>query len=337
MDSTAARATPKLSLVEPGQPLAPDNTPRPRIVVNEARHSFGTRRVLDGVGLHVVPGEIYGLLGPNGAGKTTLMKAICGRLNLDSGSVRIDSKNPRTSRAARRNIGFVPQDIALYAYLTVRENLTVFARLAGLRRTAIKSAVDEVLERTGLAPRASQLCRSLSGGYQRRVNICASILHNPSVLVLDEPTVGIDVDAREAIHALLKGIAAQGTAILLTTHDLDQAQTLASRIGILKSGRFIAEGAPAGLLRDTFGTRKELTAIFGTPPDAAGAQRLNHMGFGTTLSPAAWSCLVSSANIDVAGLTRLLGLAGLPPKEIRVREPDLGSLFVKLVSEGAAS
>ena len=310
--------------------------PRPRsslppvVVVTDARHAFGSRVALDGVSLTIQPGEIFGLLGPNGAGKSTLMRAICGRVKLDGGRVLLDGKDPRTDRVARRGIGFVPQDIALYANLTVRENLQAFARLSGVTRRNVAAAVTFGLERMGLADHANHLCRTLSGGYQRRLNICASILHTPKLLVLDEPTVGIDIDARESIHALLQDLRNQGTAILLTTHDLDQAQVLSDRVGILISGRFVAEGAPKDVLRQLFEGRIEVVAeLASTPVDSARAA-MQAIGLSAH-SLHSWVGYFQPDDLDLPSVTRGLTAAGVPLKEMRIRQPGLTSLIVALI------
>lgn len=313
---------------------AVDATASARLMVRAASHAFGSRMALDGVDLEIRPGEIFGLLGPNGAGKSTLMRAICGRLALDRGTIRLDGADPNTDAAARRQIGFVPQDIALYGYLTVRENLAVFAELSGVSRADIPEAIARSLARTGLTPRADQLCRTLSGGYQRRVNICASILHQPALLVLDEPTVGIDIDAREAIHALLLDLRARGTAILLTTHDLDQAQSLSNRVGILQRGRFIRSGAPADLIREAFAGQTELIAVLGKV-DAQRNAALRVLGLTPAAAHGTWMCLAPPTGIDLQAVSRRIAATGVTVKELRVREPDLATLFVAAVKAGA--
>jgi ABC-2 type transport system ATP-binding protein len=298
----------------------------PRLRVDGATHSYGNQPALRGISLALYPGEIYGLLGPNGAGKSTLMKAICGRFTLDSGSVRLDGADPTRSSAARRRIGFVPQEIALYSHLTVAENLAVFARLAGVARRNLSGVIALALADTGLTRHRDVLCRALSGGYQRRLNICASLLHQPPVLVLDEPTVGIDIDAREAIHALLRKLKARGTAILLTTHELDQAEALADRVGIMNDGRMLLEGVPEVLLKQAFGGYMELIAVLGKVT-AAQVRLLVAHGFTAGGHPGSWMALANPEGLDLAILTRELTAAGLAVKELRMRAPDLASLF----------
>ena len=324
-ETAASTAVPQVQQA-PHAPHPPVTT-QPRVRVVGATHHFGTRAVLNGANLEIRRGEIYGLLGPNGAGKTTLMRAICGRLRLDGGTVSVDAADPYTSATARMHIGLVPQDIALYPYLTVTENLAVFARLAGVPRAEIAGRVTDALASTGLTTRANQQCSKLSGGYQRRVNICASILHRPTLLVLDEPTVGIDLEAREEIHTLLRELRNSGTAIFLTTHDLEQAQVLSDRIGILKAGRFILEGAPADLLRQTFGGNRELIAVVGKTTVAQGVA-LRDLGLEPAPTPGTWACLAPPEALDLQRIARHLAAADIAVSELRVRKPDLSSLFV---------
>jgi len=300
----------------------------PRVEVRHAAHSYAAREVLADVSLSLFAGEIYGLLGPNGAGKTTLLKAVCGQLKLARGEILIDGRSISKDRNAARPVGFVPQEISIFPHLTVEENLHVFGRFAGVSRRMLRRSVPAMLERAGLADRAGQTCSSLSGGYQRRVNISASLLNNPAVLLLDEPTVGIDVDAREAIHTLLKGLRDQGTAILMTTHDLDQAQVLCDRIAIMHNGRLQLEGAPAELLYATFGDDKEIIAQIMEPPGPAGIAMLERLGLRPTQSPLTWFGRASAERFDAAALGYYLGSAGVDIKELRIREPDLGSLFL---------
>jgi ABC-2 type transport system ATP-binding protein len=304
----------------------------PCVQVTAARYVIGARCVLAGVDLELRSGEIYGLIGPNGAGKTTLIKAICGRLQLLSGSVLIKGRDPRRDQAARREIGFVPQEIAIYPHLTVVENLQVFGRLAGVARSELKETIRNVLTQAGLVERAHQICRTLSGGYQRRVNICASILHRPSALVLDEPTVGIDIEARKSVHAMLSNLRDQGTAILIVTHDLEEAQHLANRIGLLQDGRLVIEGVPEELLHKEFGADKEVLATLTAQPNDNGVAALTKMGFTSLQSLLSWRARMKTEGLDINALTKDFAAAGLLVREIRIREPDLNSLFLQALN-----
>lgn len=305
--------------------------------VSGARHAFVDRSVLNGVDLDLRAGEIYCLLGVNGAGKTTLMRAICGRLKLDAGTVTLDGRDVYEDAAAREHIAFVPQNIALYPYLTVAENLAVFGRLAGVPSNSLSGEIKAAMAVAGLTERARQLTRTLSGGYQRRVNICASILHKPQALVLDEPTVGIDVDARGAVHGILAGLKERGTTMLLTTHDLEQAEAIADRVGILHEGRVLAEGTPAALVHSVTGNRKEVTVVVGRPPEGRGLMVLSELGFEVAQGATHWSALLASNVLAEGWLGARLAQAGLAVRELSVRDPDLGSVFRKVTARKVAA
>ena len=212
---------------------------------------FGDRPAVDGVSFAIALGETYGLLGPNGAGKTTTIRMICGLLRKNAGTVTIDGEPvDETTTASRAKIGYVPQDIALYPDLTGRENLRFFGRLYGLAGPALEERVDEVLEVIDLADRAGERSEDYSGGMKRRLNIGAGLLHRPSLLVLDEPTVGVDPQSRHAILESVSRLGATGTAVLYTTHYMEEAERICDRVGIIDHGNLIAEG-----------TRRELVAL----------------------------------------------------------------------------
>jgi ABC-2 type transport system ATP-binding protein len=204
---------------------------------------------LKGVSLRVQRGEFFGLLGPNGAGKTTLINIVCGLLAPSSGEAQLQGNN--MSNGARR-LGLVPQDLALYPTLTARENLLFFGRMQGLRRD-LKRRADAWLEHVGLTPYAHRRVSTFSGGMKRRLNLIVGLLHEPALLVLDEPTVGIDPQSRLLIHENLSRLNREGVTILYTTHYLQEAETLCSRLAVMDSGRVIAEGAPAALVQDHTG------------------------------------------------------------------------------------
>ena len=216
------------------------------------------------------PGEIYALLGPNGAGKTTLVRMICGRIKPQAGDIRLAGRDPFADGAARAALGLAPQALALYPLLTVAENLQAFARLAGLGGAAATEAVAQAMAVTRIDGRARTQVRYLSGGFQRRVNIAAAILAGPRLLVLDEPTVGVDLAAREAIGEVLRRLKGEGVGILLVTHDLDQAEDLADRVGFLSEGAKVLEGVPAMLIAEAFGDQMEVV-VAATPPPGSGA------------------------------------------------------------------
>ena len=209
---------------------------------------FGEIVAVDRMSLEVREGEIYGLLGPNGAGKTTTISMICGLLKPDGGSIIVDGRdfwsNPQ---AARRMMGVVPQEVALYEELSGRENLEFWGRMAGLTSGAARRRAEELLVALSLVDRARDPVKKYSGGMKRRINLGCALLHRPRLLLLDEPTVGIDPQARMNILEFIRGLVRDGVGILYTTHYLEEAETLCHRVGIIDHGRLLAEGTLAEL------------------------------------------------------------------------------------------
>ncbi len=202
---------------------------------------YGNRLVLQNLTLHIRPGEVYGLLGPNGAGKTTTINILCNLLSPDSGEITIN--NQPISQATKKLLGVATQENLLYKSLSCEENLNFFARIYGLSREERREQVRAALKAVKLADRAKCPVETLSGGMQRRLNIAAALVHYPKLLILDEPTTGLDIEARYEIWELIRRLKSQGMTILLTTHLLEEAERLCQRIGILKNGKIIAEGS----------------------------------------------------------------------------------------------
>jgi len=299
--------------------------------VLEARRAIAGREVLAGASLSVEPGRILALLGPNGAGKTSLIRAICGRLRLDSGSVRLGGRDPRGEPAARRQLGLVPQEIALYPDLTARENLEVMGRLAGLPSAAARREASTALEWIGLGDRAASLTRSLSGGMKRRLNLAGGVLHSPGVLLLDEPTVGVDPEARERVHDYLRELRGRGMGILLATHDLDQAEELADGVALLVDGKVRAHGTKEELIRSAFGDARELIVTLSHAPSTETRERLLAEGLSPTAAEETW---VGPLEGGFEGLSRRgarLRDAGLDVAELRLRTAGLRGVFFRLV------
>jgi linearmycin/streptolysin S transport system ATP-binding protein len=210
--------------------------------------SFGSRTAVDDVSFSIVPGEIYGLLGPNGAGKTTTIKMVCGLLRPDRGAITIDGRPVAHDLSVKRLVGYVPQDIALYPDLTARENLRFLGSLYQLRGGLLQERIDEALELTDLADRGGDRVDSYSGGMKRRLNIAAGLLHHPLLLVLDEPTVGVDPQSRHAILERVQAFGRGGMAVLYTTHYMEEAERVCDRVGIVDRGHLIAEGTRRDLV-----------------------------------------------------------------------------------------
>lgn len=207
---------------------------------------------LDGLSLAVKRNQFVGLLGPNGAGKTTCINILCGLVIPDSGSVRIYGKDGRKEiQEIRKTMGVVPQQIALFPEMTARENFRYIGRLYSLDETTIRERSDALLSRLGLMPHADKRIGRYSGGMKRRANIIASLLHEPELIILDEPTAGVDVQSRALIHDFLINYQKKGKTILYTSHYLDEAEILCNEVVILDEGKFVAGGSPEDLISET--------------------------------------------------------------------------------------
>ncbi len=302
------------------------------LVAEGLRKRFGDREAVCEVGFEIASGEVYGLLGPNGAGKSTTISMITGVLPRDGGRVCIDGIDLDSGPPARRRIGLVPQAITLYQDLTARENLLFWGRMYELRGTALESAVQQALEDVALSDRADDRVATFSGGMQRRLNLVAGLLHQPSLLTLDEPTAGVDPQSRSAIFDLVERLRDDGMAILYTTHYMEEAERLCDRIGIIDGGRLIAEG-----------TRQELVA------QVRNESRIE-LSFGGARSPERSEAIAKSlpdvrrahwdgehlavhaddGNRCLPGLLGALLEAELAPSRIDVIEPDLEDVFLEL-------
>ncbi len=217
--------------------------------------SFGRNRALAGVSFSVRRGERVAFLGPNGAGKTTLIRCLSGRTRPDNGEIWVMGQ-PVEQREARDVIGLVPQEIALYQDLTTRENLMVFGKLHGLSRRGVRDRVEWALNWTGLSERADDLVGGFSGGMKRRVNLACGVMHSPRVLLLDEPTVGVDPQSRQRIFSMLDDLSRNGCSILLTTHHLDEAEQQCDRVVIVDRGKVVADGSINDLIARSVGTSR---------------------------------------------------------------------------------
>jgi ABC-2 type transport system ATP-binding protein len=214
------------------------------------RKSFGALVAVDDVSLTIAKGETLGVLGPNGAGKTTVVSMLCGLVTPDRGEVKIDGRKlSGDTDPGKRRIGLVPQDLALYEELSSRDNLHFFGALYGLAGADLENAIASALNLVGLADRAKDRVKVFSGGMKRRLNLAAGLLHDPDILLLDEPTVGVDPQSRNAIFENLEHLKKRGKALLYTTHYMEEAQRLADRIVIIDHGQVIANDTVAGLTR----------------------------------------------------------------------------------------
>ena len=240
----------------------------------QLRKSFGSRVAVDGVSLSLPPGQLLALLGPNGAGKSTTLGMVCGLTAPDAGTVAIGGQTLAQDRHAyQRRIGLVPQEIALFEDLPAQANVELFGALYGLSRAQQRSRSAEVLARVGLLDRAGDKPSTFSGGMKRRLNIACALVHDPEVLLLDEPTAGVDPQSRNAIFETLNGLKRDGKALLYTTHYMEEVERLADRIVIVDHGRVVAEGSLAQLLA-RLPSSQHLVLDLDAAPDAAAWQGL---------------------------------------------------------------
>ena len=295
------------------------------------RKTFGERVAVDDVGFTITAGETYGLLGPNGAGKTTTISMVCGLLTRDSGRVALQGQELDTNTVdVKAGVGFVPQDIALYPDLTARENLRFFGKLYDLSGRDLDARSDHILETIGLADRGDERTDAFSGGMKRRLNIGLGMLNDPVLLVLDEPTVGVDPQSRNAILDSIEALASEGMAVLYTTHYMEEAERLCDRVGILDEGTLKAEG-----------TRRELISLVGEH------DRLHIEARGDLAAAAAAAAAVPGVDdaaprdggIDLlagdvrgslADIVRAIDGTGTGISSMEVREPNLEAVFLHL-------
>ncbi len=217
------------------------------ISIQEVRKQYGSLKALDGVSFDVLKGEFFGLLGPNGAGKTTLISSMAGLCRPDSGSVKVMGYDVQTDfRIARRQLGVVPQELVFDPFFTVRETLQFQSGYFGLRKN--DAWIDEVMANLDLTTKADANMRSLSGGMKRRVLVAQALVHRPPVIILDEPTAGVDVELRKSLWQFISRLNQEGHTILLTTHYLEEAEALCGRIAMLKQGRLVALDTTENLL-----------------------------------------------------------------------------------------
>ena len=305
-------------------------SPTDVLVVEGARKSFGKAVALDGASLALREGELLALLGPNGAGKTTLIRAISGRVRLDAGEIRLFGQPLRQgARGAGRTppeLGIVPQDLAIYPSLTARENLEAFGRLQGLTGGDVAAQTKWALAVTALEDRADEPVKTFSGGMKRRLNIACGVIHRPRVVLLDEPTVGVDPQSRERIYDMLAGLTASGVSLLLTTHHLEEAEARCARTVIIDHGKVIAAGTLSELVDRTIGSHRVVTLRVDSPPVAslpAGLER-------TPEDPRLLRARVGNVSRDLPALLGALAAQGREVEDVDVRGPSLQSVFIHL-------
>ncbi len=304
------------------------------LVVQDLVKSFDDLVAVNGVSFHVDAGEVFGLLGPNGAGKSTTMMIICGVLDRDSGTVQLDGLPvDRHQPAARRILGVVPQDLAIYADLTASENLFFFGSLYGLSGNLLADRVAEALDLTGLTNRRDDLAATFSGGMKRRLNFSAAILHRPKLLILDEPTVGVDPQSRTHLLDCVRSLRDDGTAVIYASHYMEEVETICSRVAIIDHGKVLACDQLSALLARI---PREVEAIVNAQQLPSELRRptgltVENADDGLSLKLQTTND-VSEAHLNKQVGDLLLALAehDVAVQSIRTYEPSLERLFLEL-------
>lgn len=301
------------------------------IIIKDLTKKYGSNIAVDNISLSIDQGEIFGLIGPNGAGKSTTINSLCGLLKNSNGEIIIDGINMKEdSLEAKKRLGLVPQEIAIFENLTGRENIEFFGKLAGLKGSLLKERVDEALEFVGLSDKAKSMPKGYSGGMKRRLNIACAIAHHPKVIILDEPTVGIDPQSRNHILESVRKLNKMGSTIIYTTHYMEEAEALCSRIAIMDHGRLIADGTKEELKKlvheeekiiingsdISFNTLEEIKAI----NQVKDAQLIENN----------LEIITSSTQLILQDILFLLSKNGVRIKGIQVSEPDLETVFLSL-------
>jgi ABC-2 type transport system ATP-binding protein len=287
--------------------------------------SYGGKTALRNISITVREGSCFGLLGPNGAGKSTTMKILAGLLEFDAGTVKVLGADVRRSGdRIREKLGYVPQSITLYEKLSPLDNLTFFGEMYGVRGDELKKRMGEVLEQVGLADRAKDPIASFSGGMKRRINIAAALLHKPKLIIMDEPTVGIDPQSRNHIFEMIRALKREGVTVLYSTHYMEEVEALCDHLAIIDHGNVIAEGELNEVL-DRFGTQAVYLEL------AEGEQPPALPGFG---KPAAqgrgWLLETASPLEAITGWASACKERALSVKRLEVVRPSLETVFLAL-------
>jgi linearmycin/streptolysin S transport system ATP-binding protein len=293
------------------------------LAVNGARKRFADIVALDGASFALRQGELLALLGPNGAGKTTLIRAISGRVQLDSGEIRLFG----TALAGAKTpleLGIVPQELAVYPSLTARENLRAFGRLQGLSARDVADRVKWALAVTALEDRADEPIKTFSGGMKRRLNIACGVIHRPRVVLLDEPTVGVDPQSRERIYDMLAELTRDGASLLLTTHHLEEAEARCSRTVIIDHGKVIAAGSMAELVDQTVGRHRIVTLRLDAPVTPLPGIEI------AADDPRLLRARMTNVARELPGLLGALSAQGRDVEDVEVRGPSLQAVFIHL-------
>lgn len=301
------------------------------IEIKDVSKSYGTLKAVDNVSLDVKEGEIFGLLGPNGAGKSTLISILCTLLPFDSGEILVNNNSLRKSSGEIKKIlGLVPQEIALYPTLTAKENLMFWGRMYGIGGKLLRERVDEALEIAGLKDRARELIDKYSGGMKRRINIAAALLHHPKIVIMDEPTVGIDPQSRNHILETVLKLNREGMTVIYTSHYMEEVEFLCSRIAIMDNGKVIALGTKEELQKLV--GRKDIVNISTMGIDDALKGELQKIDgvLEVTFADGKLSVASKSADAVLARVISTLDAHKCKIQMVDIKQPNLESVFLHL-------
>jgi ABC-2 type transport system ATP-binding protein len=299
--------------------------------VSKLTKSYGDRRAVDAVSFQVQAGQTVGLIGPNGAGKSSTVGMICGLLRPDAGTIALDGQAVTAGMSdAKRKIGFVPQDLALYEYLSARENLKLFAALYGMRGAGLARRCDQVLALVNLSDRAGDKASTFSGGMKRRLNIAAALMHDPQLLILDEPTVGVDPQSRNAIFDTLEELKRMGRSLIYTSHYMEEVERLADHIVIIDHGKVLADESPAALFR-RLPAQAALRVELGAPAPAALLEGIGALHGVTSVAGGAGTLDIRLATGEHAlPVMAYLDRQGCRPLHFATAQTKLEDIFLNL-------
>jgi len=308
----------------------------PTLLVENLTIDYGGFRALDNLSFRASAGDVIGIIGPNGAGKTSFIKALCGRINFNNGYIRVNDIKLHNGRARQKLLGLVPQDIGLYAHMSAKENLEAFAKIMGLSRGKTRrESVQKALDAVDLTHKANTKVSKLSGGMKRRINVAAAIMHDPDVLILDEPTAGADIAARDTVHRLARQIANTGKVVLLVTHELDQAEALCDKLLILSNGKKLMFDTPTAIMSKAFPASREVLIKLISSPDTTMFKALAPFNFKQGDTPTEWLTMTNASEVSFvsAFMASLRGGNDLV-REISVRRPGLSHLIKHIEKTG---
>ena len=316
------------------------------VEVKDLTMRYGERTALSGIGFQIDRGELFGLLGPNGAGKTTLISILSTLIKPSSGQVKIGSLDVlRQPKKIKHLIGTVPQEIALYPTLSTRENLSFYGRMYGLHGLKLKKRIDELLEMIGLTDRKDERVQKFSGGMKRRLNLAVGLLHEPKLLLLDEPMVGVDPQSRNHILESIRTLKSEGTTMIYTTHYMEEAEQLCDRVAILDEGRLVALDSPQhlverlgdGLINIGVGfADSNLLDTLGTLPRVREVRCLDHNGSqeeGERETGSLITIRTDQAKHALREVISVFDQMEVSVSSLEVLEPNLNSVFLQLTGK----